>query len=253
MKLQNIKKETIKKLLLLLGGVSISIIIYVITDTIGSSQEGKRRILENEALGQQGQLNKLIEEKKNFADSIKLWERLNDKSKRLEGLKIDEGKQWLEDAKSRYHLGEMVIELTPPEKLGSLYETETSFVEASTVSLRFSALSDEYALSFVDSILHDLPGYVKIEYLKISRSQDLNHDSLLRISKGEKPALVLGELTFKWQELKAIPSKAPVVDSAEKTTENQPEAGETSPISETPPIPEAPAVPEVSNQEGGAG
>lgn len=153
-------------------------------------------------------------------EATKLWQRLNDKHKKSEGLRIDSIKKIFDDYKKQYKLSEATLDLSTPTELTDMYKTDTTVVVSSNVSVKFKVISDEYALSFVDAVMNNLPGYVKLEKLSLTRIGEITDETLLRVSRGEIPELVTGEITFQWRDLKNTTGKPLTNESS--TADNKP-------------------------------
>ena len=84
---------------------------------------------------------------------------------------------------------------------------------SSTVTLTFEAISDQYAMSFVDAVKKELPGYVKILSLRINKLDGINEQVIIQASRGEFPSLVKARLQFLWRDLKEKESDLPIPES----------------------------------------
>jgi len=199
---------------ILIRNIIIYLIVFVVIGLIYSqlvdkrdSDAQKRDMVQNEVTVLDNKLNALNKKVSDVKEATKLWQRLNEKNKKREGLKIDSIKKILDDLKKRYKLvqTDADIDLSTPVELADIYKTETTVVVASKVTLKFRTITDEYAFSYVDALMKELPGYVKIQNLLLTRTNTpLTDDLLQRISKGEIPELVEGSITFDWRDLKDV-------------------------------------------------
>lgn len=169
---------------------------------------------------EESKLNKIIKQKEDFKESIRLWQRLSDNTKRREGLKIDRGQEILTQLQEEFYLNSFSSEFTLPEELADIYKTDTTVVVSSNVSIKFQSITDELALSFIDTLTRELPGYTKLQNLSLKAMGDtqgvLSTEDLQKISQGEFPSLIDVNLVFKWQDLKAITTTPPTQATPEE-------------------------------------
>lgn len=203
-KLKQVQKEFI---LHGLGAVCVGIILMIGVIYTGSIRD---RFLQQKQ-GEQIEINSLtnrLEEMtrktKEINEAMKLWQKLNIQSKKREGLKIDKANEIIENLKKRLKLGAIEIDLSAPQELSDIYKTDTVSVVSSDMNLKIKALTDEQIFSFLELLLKELPGYIKLESVTIRRNIEITPDSLQKIIKGEYPELISAEIIFKWRDLKDL-------------------------------------------------
>lgn len=203
-KLKQVQKEFI---LHSLGAVCVGIILMIGVIYTGSIRD---RFLQQKQ-GEQIEINSLtnrLEEMtrktKEINEAMKLWQKLNIQSKKREGLKIDKANEIIENLKKRLKLGAIEIDLSAPQELSDIYKTDTVSVVSSDMNLKIKALTDEQIFSFLELLLKELPGYIKLESVTIRRNIEITPDSLQKIIKGEYPELISAEIIFKWRDLKDL-------------------------------------------------
>ncbi len=59
-------------------------------------------------------------------------------------------------------------------------------------------MSDEQLLQFVDAIIYDFPGYVRVTSLTLEKLNDINDGVLLAASRGKELKQASGEIKFLW-------------------------------------------------------
>ena len=219
MKLLQLKKQLIIRIVIAL---SISAVIFATYIYLNGKEED---ILQHQIAAKkkvsalQDRLQLMKKKEKEITEAITLYQRLNDNVKRGDGLNVETFQKTLEDLRDRYKLTQIIVDFTKPVNLEDIYKTDTTVVVSSTVTLKFSGISDEYLLSFVEALTKELPGYVKIHRLMLSRTSDLTDDLLHKISKGENVDLVSGEMTFMWRDLKDVSKKDSDKEKADKKKE----------------------------------
>jgi hypothetical protein len=211
MKLVKLKKLLIIQLSVCGGIILVAMLLYYWLDNKKQTDLQQSGVLQGEISGLYVKLNAINKKAKEIKEATKLWQRLNEKHKKREGLKIDSIKKTFDQFKKRYRLSEANLDLSTPVELVDIYKTDTTVVVSSEVTVKFKAITDEYVFSFIDAVLKELPGYVKVEMLQMSRTGEVNDDLLRRISKGENPELVAGSMTFQWRDLKDISTPKPAI------------------------------------------
>ena len=158
-------------------------------------------------------------------NSLDLYKTLENKQGIGESLSRDSAKKLLDRLKEEYLLSSLSLTLTPTVEIkDSPVSTKTATLVSSEVTLRFDGMSDEQIFSFVNAISKEFTGYLRFTRFELTRNKEVTTDVLRSIGKGERPALVSGELSFKWFGLKAnekAESTPPVGDPAA----SQPAAG----------------------------
>ncbi len=158
--------------------------------------------LKNDTSSLNKKLEGLSKKALEFTESIKVWEKLDDESKTLAGLRINYAKDLLDKLKDQYRLSNVNISFSKPEELKDGYISDTIIVVSSDVSIQFSAITDEYLFGFVDSLLTQYPGYIQVKTFSVTKSKNITKDVLTQIAAGESPALVDGKIDFAWRGLK---------------------------------------------------
>lgn len=221
MYVDHLKRNLLKQVLY--SGIIVAALAgsYVLFDEKSTQLKEELRKHQSEIQQQKQKIETLLLQQKDFRESAKLWEQLSDDSKKLEGLRIEEGRLLLEELKDDYKLGSLDIKVTPPTELSGAYKTETSTIMSSKVNLSYTAISDQYALSFLDALLTRMPGYIQISNFSIRRDSDFSAAIIESIYNGQLPALVSVSLEFQWQDLKSTATthiEAPGTEDKSKAT-----------------------------------
>lgn len=165
-----------------------------------------KKIISNDVSITQSKLIEIKKKQKEFSSSIVVWNKIKNRDDNdYTGLKIDDGINMLNDLVDRYMVSGFSSDISAPvteEK--DTYRTESKEVISSNVVLNFGALSDEYALSFIDS-LNKLPGYVSLKYLKISKDNPITPEGLEQLLQKDAtgiPSFLSTRVEFIWRDLK---------------------------------------------------
>ncbi len=117
--------------------------------------------------------------------------------------RIREARLPLQELKERYRLSNLDMSLAAPVELAGEMRKDKISAASSKVTLKFSALTDELALSFIDALIAEFPGYVWIDSLSMRRSGVAINDAMLgQIRAGTMPSVVDIMLVFDWIKLK---------------------------------------------------
>lgn len=158
----------------------------------------------NKTIQQQSKLQRLLQEKKEFSESIKLWRQLQGESRSFDGLKIDDSKAILKNLEDTYKLTNTSITITPPIEIRDLHKNKTTLVISSEVTLSFETITDEIAFNFISELPKALPGYIKITSLKMERHNNLTDNTIKKLYNGTPVGLVKTNISFNWRDIKNI-------------------------------------------------
>jgi outer membrane murein-binding lipoprotein Lpp len=142
-----------------------------------------------------------LEEKYNKAKgSVKIYEAFRQRQEGSNAI-LDRKKlaDFLGALKDQYHLTR--LELSISAISNPTYSELTSpelVVEHTLVKLRFSALTDELALSFIDNMSRAAPGYVHVETLRMQRTGEMNDQFFQRLVSDKPVPLVDVDMQFHW-------------------------------------------------------
>ena len=149
-----------------------------------------------------------LESKINEAkEATKLWSRFNQNDKKGDGLEIDKAKSIIKYVESQYLLSKPIdVNLSTPVELKDIYQTDTTVVVSSDVTLKISAVSDEIIISLIDSTLKNFPGFTRIKTITFNKVTDLTNEIIAVINRGndDLPVIVEGVVVFEWRDLKYL-------------------------------------------------
>lgn len=180
--------------------VTISLLCVFLIDQQETRENNLSRI-NNDISSLQRKLQGLSEQAIQFSEAVKVWEGLPDNKKLLQGLRISDAKDLMDKFEKEYYISNVNVIFSKPEKVTEELVSSTVEVMKSTVSIKFSAISDVHVFDFIDAVLNEYPGYVHITSLTMNRSQMITKDVLTQIANGGKPSLVDAKLDFIWYGL----------------------------------------------------
>lgn len=215
MNYDTLKKQTQIRGAIALVAVILTVGVSVYISHMQSTTQTRLYRERNQTIQQQTKLQRLLQQKKEFAESIKLWKQLSGDSKSLSGLKIDESKDVLRRLENTYKLSNTSIIITPPEELYDIYKNDTTVVVSSKVTYAFETITDEIAFAFINELPKKLPGYIKIVSLKMERHGELNNDTITQLYEGTPVGLVRTHLVFHWRDIKNIAEEAELTNDTD--------------------------------------
>lgn len=149
-----------------------------------------------------------LEEKVALANaSLDLYRQLEkSKSSNIKGLDRQALADIVEPLKERYHLTGLSLKVAPVVTLtDEKFAKGTLQAEHTLVTLSFEGITDELLFSFIDLMLRQAAGYTQVDYLRMSREENLTKEYMLKLAKEEFTPLVKGEMAFHWIALKDAP------------------------------------------------
>lgn len=226
MKLLEVKATLIKRIILSAVMLVLTVAAYYYIESYRENMAAKEDKVQRNVTNLNSQITEFDRKYKEFKEASKLWEKLNSKQKKRSGLQINTVQNFLEDLKQEYRIIELNVNMSKPEELKDSYRTATTVVVSSTVEINFRAISDEYVLSFIATLMNDFPGYIKILSFRINRETELTPDVLQKLQRGTLIPLINGDIKLQWRDLK---------DITKKTAVETPPPAPTAPAAVTPP------------------
>jgi hypothetical protein len=182
--------------------------VYFFLASYKSDLGDSRKRINNDLAITQSKLIEMKKKQKEFSSAIVVWNKIkNHDDNDYTGLKIDAGINILNNLVDKYLVSDFSSDISAPvTEIKDAYRAGSKEVMASNVILNFGALSDEYALSFIDS-LNELPGYVSLKYLKISKNSPITSEGLEQLLQRDTldiPSFLSTRVEFVWRDLKNI-------------------------------------------------
>ena len=123
------------------------------------------------------------------------------------GISLQTVKNRFNRLRDQYYLGNLHLSMAPiAEMQDADHKRASQVIVSSEVVISFTAVSDEYAYSLLNSIQQDLAGSSKITSFTLTRDGDVTNDALRVMSDTGTAPLVKGEIKFVWFGIKPIES-----------------------------------------------
>lgn len=202
MKLQSEQKALIVEGTKLLGVVGVCIALFVAAGAWKASMETSKTQEQGKAGQQTAEINTLRDKIKNSGASKELYASVVE-TRRNESFTIDNDKvrDVLQDLVKRHRLSvndkleySAEKDFTSP----SLTSLTTPITVRQEAKLKFAAISDLHAYSFIQALARELPGVVKYTHFKLTRKYPMDTELITQLATGRAVYAVDVELTFDW-------------------------------------------------------
>lgn len=221
MKVNRLKRKLNRDGLYVLAVFVLILIISGLAFMKASQDEMELQRIKSEANNLSAEYSKLKGKIDNAKNNIDVYMNLPRNKIADENVSTDVT-DWIRNArdpllklKNQYKINTLDLSLTPPveTKTGEL-NRESILPISSKVTLKFGVASDELLFSFVDSLIKEFPGYVRIESIEATRSGEITDQLIAQVAQqGVAPTLVHGTIIFEWIQLKHIVKNKPAVDT----------------------------------------
>lgn len=129
---------------------------------------------------------------------------------KLGELNRNKAQDWISNAAAELQLGDLTGVFDPVVSLDSgAFKKKTLQGVTSKVTLNFSAMTDEQLFKFMEAIIVDFPGYVKINKVSIDKRGDIDDAALLSAGRGRFTDFVSGTMEFNWIAIKKLEATPP--------------------------------------------
>ena len=209
------KKKIIVSILILFLIVGIFVALIVYLSGLQDKTKQKHDWLKSNISDLERKIHGLSAQALQFSEAIAIWESFDEEKQKLEGIRISNAKSVIDNLEQKYKLAGLKISFSKPEDIDTGknpdMQNDLIKVSSSSVSIDFSALTDEMVFNFMSDLRDQFPGYIKLESVSVSRTSDIEKAHLKMISEGNYPPLVSAKLKFLWMDMKYI---APIVQPA---------------------------------------
>lgn len=196
------KKDLILKLSIFVILICVVASVTFYLGSIVDDLEKKESWLKND-IGDMGRkLEGMNKKTMEFSEGVKVWESISESDKSLTGLRINDAKDVLDKLQAKYKLSSVKTSFSKPDNIEGDYKTDTVGMVSSTISMNFSAISDEYIYNFILDMTKNFPGFVQIKSISINKPIEVNKETLKRIAAGEEVGIISVALEFYWHDLK---------------------------------------------------
>lgn len=204
MRVAQLKKEVIRRTIATLIIVVICAVGYWYFQSYGDQLAAQRDQLQRDIVSLNSKIVNFERKQQEYEEAKQLWSTLSDSQKKRSGIILGNAQQLLDNLKDQYSLGGFKADISKPVELKDIYKTDTTVVMSTKVELTFDALTDESIFAFVAALSRGLPGYVKIDYLHVMRSGEINPLLIRNLQQGTYQPVVQAKMTFYWRDLKDI-------------------------------------------------
>lgn len=210
-KIASLKKKIIISLSLFATIIIIIISLNFYDKKSLESYSGKFSALETEITELETKITSSEERVNETIKYKKLWVSANSKKKDFNGIKISEINEKFNSLAEQYNITNPTITVSLPEILNTgVYQLQILDVNLINCNISFNALTDKFALDFINGFIADLPGYVIINDISIKKDkkEGYSDQELSQISNGKFPNLISAKVSFSWYFLKHKPKPA---------------------------------------------
>lgn len=211
MKFQMLRKTLIKySIIMLLAVLVSSVIAYsVFSWSSGLQQEAKRA--QSRLNAARGEVSSRESENKSARNSLELYRQITGESEqaKISDLSRDKAQFWLKDIAKQNDIVDLEGSFDPVTPIASTDFKKTTLEGISSlVKLNFAAMTDVQIYRFIEAVLDDFPGYVKITAFTLERTGEVTDSVLRAAGRGEVPKLVKGTMEFYWVGVREVDAQA---------------------------------------------
>lgn len=212
-----IKAQTLKKKLM-----KISIIASVVVLVTGAAAYGvfawssglvdEAKDAKNKVNRARGDVTNREAKNKEAQEYLELYNQITSDSEqnKISDLNRDKAEEWIKRTAIEHNILNMTGSVDPIAPIASpAFKKKTFEGITSTVELKFGAMTDEQVFRFVDALLKNFPGYVKIDSFTITKRGEITQTVIQQAQRGQFPELVVGELQFHWIGVREVPTASP--------------------------------------------
>ncbi len=119
----------------------------------------------------------------------------------------------MDSLKIKHKLSSVDVNCSTLSKSSERFGSKKYEISGNKCTIKFAGLSDKFIYAFANDIIDQMPGYVKIDYIKIAKINEINDSTLVLIKTGQLPKIVEGELVFNWRGIEPAAITKPAVES----------------------------------------
>lgn len=199
MQVEQLKKKLIANLIVGIGLFMVMSIIIFLNISYVKSSKNKIKAIKAESSTIEAEITNLNNQIVDFRKYSDIWNKMDEKRKSTNGMKIDEVNKALTESSQKHFITETLIKIELPKEIKSgIFDRQTIKVLQSTVNLNFVAIRDTDALSFIEDFTSALSGYKIVTNIEITHSKPYEKADFIKISKGDLKGNITGRLVFQW-------------------------------------------------------
>ena len=133
--------------------------------------------------------------------------------------KTDRLVQLLQDAKRNYRLSgfkPLNLPVDVQSKRTEFANQNYDVMVREGMTVEFDAISDVHAYSFLQYLLSDAPGFLRLQSLDMQRKEDLSPQAIAQLQAGQTLGLVTTKAQFVWAGIKAKPESIEAISAKNK-------------------------------------
>ena len=130
-----------------------------------------------------------------------IWNKVKDSP--LDGLKVDKVYAAVEELKKKYYIRkDMQLSIDAPVIAHGVEAIHNLTLKSSNIHMSISAMTDIYAMQFVQDFIKQVPGYFTITGFTLVRGeQNINDEVLKKIINREYPGIVRLDIDLLWRDI----------------------------------------------------
>lgn len=202
------KLKLMQKKLVTIGGIALAAIavaagVMIFTGSMATSAAERKQSAESSMSADRGQLDSMKSQLSQSSDAEKRYIEVMEHRKNDNFVAdSDAMKDWLRHAKDQYRFGDTDFKLTMPlEKPSTRQGLPTvgfDIVERPEMKLELTAISDLHVFSFLDALVKETSGIIRINAFDLERTADIDSASLRALLTGQNPTPVKASVEFTW-------------------------------------------------------
>ncbi len=188
--------KTSSAVLLLLIICCLSLFMMLYSDYQLDKKKYDKLSSQNSVL--MSQINYFHKHHQQIEQKIKIWKEISSTPEFQKGLIPSQAAYTFKQLQKIYMLRNVRTNLSMPEYTKDLDLRNDARLMSSVISFSFECINDKYVYKILDDIKRNLPGYIQITYLSITKISDIDKDHLSRISAGHNPSTIKADIIFNW-------------------------------------------------------
>lgn len=205
MKLDIIKKKFVKEAAVIGGILFVLAAVFYYISSYKTSLEDKLTDISRDSANISRKARTSKVEYDNFVVSLESYRQIS--KTRLptqEGYdntasRIRIARPIIEELKEKFRFPSLDVTFSNITDKTEDYKTKTLSIISNEINIRFEGMSDEIVFSFVNSLIEELPGYVRLKKLSIRRIQDITQNTIISAKNSIALApVVSGDIVFTW-------------------------------------------------------
>lgn len=210
-KLQSLRKILIKNAIIMSVAVLVSCVVAYSVFSWSSSLQTEAKRAESRLNSARRDVSSREVKNEDARNSLELYRQITGESEqaKISDLSRDKAQLWLKAAAKANDIVNLKGTFDPVTPIASEdFKKKTLEGISSLVKLEFAAMTDEQIYRFVESIINDFPGYVKINVLTLERTGEITDEVLRAAGRGKFPELVKGTMEFHWVGVREVSAES---------------------------------------------